>query len=168
MALEIQDIDFEYEQDENEAPIVNVGDNHQAEAHLRALDYWRYEVEQIEAHAKKEIERIQMWRDEEVAKLQKKIAWHEGGLIAFLQVQGKKTLKLINGTIKRIKGRDRVDVLDAETLGKWSEANNANLMRVKVEPDKKAILDHIKSTGELPEGVDVVTGADSFKIETKG
>lgn len=168
MALEIQDIDFDYEADADDTPIVNVGDNHQAEAHLRALGHWRYEVEQINAHAKKEIDRINEWRDEEVAKLQKKIAWHESGLIAFLQVQGKKTIKLINGTLKRIKGRDRVDVLDADALTKWAESNGANLLRVKVEPDKKAIMDHIKNTGELPDGVDVVTGEDSFKIEAKG
>lgn len=159
-------IDFDYLEDNDGMPLVHVGDQDQAEAHLKTLDYWRYEAECIEKHANAQIERANQWKEEQLKTVNKRIHYHESGLIAFLQMQDKKTIKLINGTIKRIAGRDRVDVNDFDTLLKWSNEREAGLIRTKQEPDKKAIMDYIKANGEQPEGVELVTGDDSFKIET--
>lgn len=158
--------DFEYLEDDEGMPLVSVDDQNQAESHLRALDHWRYEAELIEDHANAQIRRANEWKEEELAKLNKRIQYHESGLIAYLQTQGKKTIKLINGTIKRIAGRDRVEVKDLGALMNWNDREGGNLIRIKYEPDKVAIKEHISSNGELPEGVDLVKGDDTFKVDT--
>ena len=165
LTLQTESIDFDYPNDSEDMPLVSVSDSSQAEAHLKALDYWRYEAEQINEHAEKQIERAKQWREEQLSTINKRINYHESGLIAFLQTQGKKTVKLINGTIKRIAGRDRVEVNDFGALLAYDQGKRG-LVRIKQEPDKKAIMDHIKASGELPNGVDLVTGEDSFKVET--
>jgi hypothetical protein len=162
------DVDFEYPETEEEAENTPaIEDTVQTEAHLRSLSYWRYEIAQIRAHADKERERIALWEREQIAKIAPKIRWHENGLRAFLESAGKKTLKLIHGTLKRIAGRSRVEVQDFEEFKKWNEANDYFMLRVKTEPDKVAVAAHVKATGEIPDGCDLVTGEDSFKIETE-
>jgi phage host-nuclease inhibitor protein Gam len=164
-AKEMDDAGADYES----APIeTTVDDTDQAEAHLRALRYWRTQADQIEAHAKAQVEQVERWKRQELAKITPRIHFHESGLVAFLSRSGKKTLSLINGTLKRIAGRDRVEVKDADMLIDWANRNFAgNLLRTKIEADKVAILNHIKATGEVPEGVDMVTGEDTFKIATE-
>lgn len=161
----MEQLDFDYPDNSEDMPLVSVNDQSQAEAHLKALDYWRFQSESICTHADEQIERAKRWRDEQLVNINKRIEYHESGLIAFLQVQGKKTIKLINGTIKRIAGRDRVEVNDFDALLAYDQGK-CGLIRTKQEPDKKAIMDHIKASGELPSGVDLVTGEDSFKVET--
>ena len=166
------DIDFDYP-DEADAPMppVSIADQNQAESHLRALDAWRAQAWQIAEHATREIERAQRWRAEELRKVAPRIEYHESALTAYVQQAtepGKgKTIRLVNGTLKRVAGRDRVEVSDECALEAWGAANDVRIMRVKVEPDKTAIAKHIRDTGELPDGVDVVTGEDTFKIETE-
>ena len=160
-------VDYDYETDEEGQHIVSVTNTDQAEGHLRALDNWRAEVETIQKHAQMQIDRASQWAEEEVAKIQPRIHFHESGLIAFLQVQGKKTIKLINGTLKRTAGRNSVVVDDMAALESWSEHSGVEVIRVKREADKKAIMDYVKKDGVVPDGVDIVTGDDSFKIDTK-
>lgn len=162
------DIDFDYP--DAEMPPVIVADQAQAEAHLKALDHWRYQAGQIEAHAQRQIERAQAWRDEELAKISPRITYHESGLIAYVQhttEAGKgKTIRLINGTLKRVAGQNRVEERDINALKTWCEKNGHDFLRIKYEAKKPEIHKHIKTTGELPDGVELVPGEDSFKIET--
>lgn len=165
------DIDFDYPDGPNaEMPPVVVADQDQAEAHLRALDAWRAQAEQIEAHAQREIDRVQRWRDEEMRKVAPRIAYHESGLVAYLMrttEAGKgKTVRLIHGTLKRVAGQNRVEERDINALKTWCEKNGHDFLRTKYEAKKPEIHKHIKSTGELPDGVELVPGEDSFKIET--
>lgn len=146
-------------------PDAEVEDGEQAEKHLRALGHWRRREAEINAHAKTEQERIEAWRIGELDRIAPRIAWHEAGLAAYMGRIKDKTVRLINGTIKRIAGRDRVEVQNFDALKAWCVAAGKNLVRIKEEPDKVEIAKHIKATGELPDGVDVVTGEDSIKIE---
>jgi hypothetical protein len=59
-----------------------------------------------------------------------------------------------------------VEVADPEG---FVERAPAALVRTKVtrEPDKRAILELVRTTGEIPEGVELVRGDDTFKVETE-
>lgn len=161
-------LDSFFQDDEAPARVPEAGVYHdaQAEAHLRALRYWRTCRTEAEAHAEAEMYRIKTWLDAETSRIDRRIQWHEGGLRAFLEQTGKKTVKLIYGTLKRIAGRARVDCTDFLAFKRWNDLNDVALVRVKMEPDKKAITTYIKETGEIPDGCDLVTGEDTFKIVT--
>lgn len=148
-------------------PPLSVAMEQQAEQSLRAVRYWRTEIERINAHAEAEAARIVDWATAEVKKLERRVQWHEQGLFAYLESTGKKTVKLINGTLKRLAGRERTEV-DAEKFIPWAEnGGHADLVRVKVEPIKKAISQWVKANGgELPPGVDIQMGDDSYSVVT--
>ncbi len=77
--------------------------------------------------------------------------------------KSRKTIKLPAGELQARKGPDSVEITD---LGRFldAQADGSPLVRVKREPDKPAVLRHVKDTGELPEGVTYVEGEVAFKV----
>lgn len=143
-----------------------VGNDEQAERHLRAVAFWREEQERKVRHAQKEIERVKTWLEGEVARIGRHVAWHETGLRAYLVASGRKSLRLIRGTIRFLAGRERVEVPEPEKFLTWAKSNAPALIRVKEEADKQAIARYVKTHGgEIPEGCDLVKGEDTFKVE---
>ena len=149
--------------------VPDVADEQRAEKHLRAMRYWQMQIVRINAHAAAELERLESWVNRERGILERKMAWHERGLVCFLKASGAKTIKLIGGTLKRIAGRESLEVQDEMAFLSWADATDADdLIRLKVEPDKKAIREYIKRTGEIPPGTDLKIGEDSFKVVLVG
>lgn len=149
-------------------PPVNSGsDVETTNKSLRAVAYWRAEKDAIRAQAKAEIERIQRWAQAETERIDRRISWHERGLFELLKSTGKKSMKYAYGTLKWIVGRERVEVEDKDAFLNWARSceSRKHLIRVKEEPDKVAIGKFVKDTGEIPDGVDLVTGDDNIKIE---
>ena len=144
-----------------DADIELIESEERAEEHLRTLAYWQAEAARIKDHADREVDKIEKWREAENEKIQRKIDWHEQGLRGFLWQSGAKTISLINGKLKRIKGRDRVEIPDVDAFVSQAPGEFLN---VKTIPDKTSVMAHIKETGEIPDGVDLVTGEDSFKV----
>ena len=116
-------------------------------------------------HAEREQDRVNTWLKSETSRIDRRIVWHEGGLRVFLVQAGKRSLRLINGTLRFLKGRERIDVLDAEKFLTWAKEHAPALIRVKEEADKRAIFDHIKACGEVPEGCDLVVSEDKFQVK---
>jgi phage host-nuclease inhibitor protein Gam len=170
MIEEKEVVEFEtvYDQDAVELPEVPITDNHDAERHLRALAYWEDEEEKILAHAAREMERVQAWKEAEVNRINRKSDWHRNCLISFARAQDKPTVKLINGTIKRFKGRESINVIDENALFQWAtEKSLPEMVRTKTiqEPDKKTIKLYIDSSGEIPNGVQVIKKDDTYDVE---
>ena len=69
--------------------------------------------------------------------------------------------KLIHGTVKVVKGRRSVAILNEALIPK-------NYLREKVTyaPDKKAIMAAMDDDGEVVEGTEVVQGEDTVSIKT--
>ena len=161
-ALKLEDLDLDA--DYEEEPVVD--SQNRAEAHLRFLAYHRWYRQEMEAHARQQIEKVQLWLEGELERIDRKIHWHERGLSGFLWQTGQKSVRLIHGTLRKIKGRERVEILDEETfLAKAPES--LITARVIRKPDKKAIIAHIRLTGEIPPGADLVRGEDTLHIDTK-
>lgn len=139
----------------------------QAEKRLWVVKMLRSEIHEIQQHAANERGKIDLWERNQTEKVQKQLAWLESGLRVFLDTTNKATLKLVNGTLKYRKGRERIEIADEEAFVKAAEMDDKGFVRttVKKAPDKKAILEYINETGEIPEGVDIVTGEGSFTIE---
>lgn len=163
MQLEDEEIDDGETGPEDEAEIA-VTDEPAANSSLRAYRHWRDRIRAWEAEYAAEKERL----DRRLAQLKEKaegrMAWHERALEAFLGDRRK--VECFEGVIKRVKGRERIEVTLPETFVDWAEKSGRGaLVRVKKEPDKRAIAAYVKETGELPPGTDLNRADDSFKIE---
>tara|TARA_R110000824_G_scaffold7698_1_gene34807 strand:- start:13363 stop:13890 length:528 start_codon:yes stop_codon:yes gene_type:complete len=169
-----RDIDWfseweEIEEQDREPEIVGQED---AESRLWVVKRLRSDLAEIKAHADIERARIATWETSEASKVSRQMDWLEKGLRAFLMGTGKVTMNLIGGKLKYRKGREKVEIEDEQQF--VSDYNSGGLEdqgfireTIKHAPDKKAILAHIKATGEVPEGVELVYGEDSFSMDTE-
>ena len=159
----LADLSFDPNYDDTPAPPCQES----AEDHLRLVAYWRQQRQERQTHARMQSDRVALWLEREQERIDRRIAWHEAALQGFLWQTGKKSVRLIHGAIRRIKGRERVEVTDEETF--LSHAS-MDLIREQTlrQPNKKAVLAHIRQTGEIPAGIDLVCGDDTIKIETEG
>ena len=141
------------------------GDAHEVERQLQRLGAIRTEIQANFEHAEAEAMRATEWAADRNGGLRKSAASLEASLAAYLQQQDKKTLFLINGTLKVRAGRESVEITDERAL---QDAGSPDYFRTTTPtaPDKKAILDHIKATGEIPAGCDLVRSPDTFTVET--
>lgn len=137
-----------------------ITDDARAEDHLRCLRHWQTQIADVDAHADAEIERINAWREARQRAAISKHGYHQRCLEWWFANDDRKTAKLINGTVKSIQGRERVEIIDADAVPQEYLTET-----VSTRPDKKLILDAIKGTGEIPAGCDLVRGDDSVKIE---
>jgi phage host-nuclease inhibitor protein Gam len=126
-----------------------------------------------EAMAQREIERIQAWLEARKKPRQQSREFFEEHLRQFHQrllqddPKGNKTVKLPHGTLKARKLPDKWEY-DDETIIEWAKANaRIELIRVKAEPDKQAIKQYVKETGEVPPGVTVTTQGIKFDVEVE-
>lgn len=159
----------EYEQfsEEFEAdfPAEEIKLDGEAESHLRSLARLRTDHAEIEERFDTEIARLMARADQTLERLRKRQAWHEGALKAYFVRKGEKRLVLANATLSSVRGRERVEVHDVDALGLWNNTNQQALVEYTPKPLKTDILAYIKDTGELPNGVELVRGEDSFKVK---
>jgi len=132
-----------------------------AEDHLSALTYHRNELSHVEGHLQAQIEKAESWAQKRGQIIVNRIAWHERCLEAWFKSTGAKSANLINGKLKNIKGRERIEIIDEDAIP--AEYKNETITHA---PDKKRILAALRESGEIVEGTEVVRGEDHIKIDT--
>ncbi len=146
-AEQTEDFELEYEElyeaaGDDPDPI-NVRMETDAERRLRSMRYWESELVKIEELVLEETERIEVWAKRHRDRIHKRLIWNSQALEAYLFSTDKKTIDLPSGTLRRRKGRSRIDVVLEETFMQWAENNKMEeMIRVKRSPDKKAITAH--------------------------
>lgn len=158
------DLDDIYEEHWEDAP--SPVEQEQAEVHARCLRYWQQEHELVKEAFDVEVARLTARAEQELEKLRHRTDWHEMSLKKYLKESGEKRIILANATLSNSKGRQSVAITDQDKLESWCSCEgNPDLIRLKKDPDKTAIMAHIKATGEEPEGVALVRGDDAFKVK---
>jgi hypothetical protein len=143
-----------------------IDSDEQAEYHLRRLKDYRDEYQTVQDRFDTEIARLMARSERELAKIQRRILWHEGGLKAYYLQSGQKRLVLANATLSSSKGRERIEVDNAGSLTLWAAENGmGELLRTTTVPDKAAIMAYVKNTGEEPPGTRIERGEDAFKVK---
>lgn len=109
-----------------------------------------------------EIDRINEAERRALAAPERSINFFESRLIEYLRTvqqddPRKKSLKLLNGTLLSRRSPAHLEV-DPEVFIPWAEANRAELLRVRKDPDKAAIKKLITTTGPDDKPVDPETG----------
>lgn len=167
MTTWIEDEDYEALLDTEEIPEdqLRPEDLEQAEYHAKIARRVAADLHAVEAHAQAQIAEIQAWHDRQTVRLNRQLNWRKDALRYFLAGSNKKTIDLVNATIRRRAGRSSIQVEDPDAFFQYVDREHLeDLVRVRREPEKKAIQDHLKKTGELPAGVTVVTGEESFSV----
>jgi len=144
----------------------------QIEDHLRYLAYHTKKFDAYTSQYEMEIERIRLLYDAVSGKHLNAIDHHSQNLTEAGRRRGE-TFKGLNGTVKKISGRDSLKCETTEEREKFfawvAETGKVELLRVKPaeqHPDKTKIMKFVKEEGgELPPGIDIETGDDTFKIE---
>ena len=163
-------IDEVLEATDEETP-VSVIDIAAAEESLRKLRYWNGELASAEAHASAERFRVDSWLKDQRAAFDERISWHESLCRAYLDITGKKSVDLINGSIKKVEGRGSVVVLNLEEAIAWAKEQGKEELFIRrkevVEVNKTEVQKYVKDGGEVPLGTDYVYGEDTYKVTVK-
>lgn len=77
-------------------------------------------------------------------------------MLRIMNAIGERSAKLVEATVSVSKGRDSVEVTDAQRLPKWAYA-------VERKPDKKAIMERLAANKNVP-GATLKTGNDTVTV----
>lgn len=116
-----------------------------------------------------ELKLIEEYRANELARLDKKRSWLVFNLECFMRSTGEKTVRLPHGSLKLRKARDKAAVVALDEFLKIGP--KLKLVRTipeQITPDIQAIINHIKTTGEIPTGVQFIPGDTRFSYSTNG
>ena len=117
----------------------------------------------------KEVKLIEEYRANELSRLDKKRSWLVFNLDGFMRSTGEKTLRLPHGSLKLRKGRDKVAVVALEEFLKIGpKLKLVRSVPEQITPDIQAIISHIKTTGEIPAGVEFIPADTRFSYTTNG
>jgi len=142
-------------------------DRLRADQILGAVAKLEEEMFDVNELCEKEIKLIEEYRTKEIARLDKKRSWLVWNLEGFMRSSGEKTLNLPHGRLKLRKGRDRVAIIAMEQFLKIGQ--KLGLVRKipeSVAPDLQAILNHVRTTGEVPPGIEVIPADVKFTYST--
>jgi hypothetical protein len=129
----------------------------------------RHLMTEVNELCDKEIKLVEEYRANELARLDQKRSWLVFNLEGFMRSTGEKTVRLPHGSMKLRKGRDKVAVVALDEFLKVGP--RLKLIRSipeQVTPDIQAIINHIKSTGEIPNGVQFIPAEVRFSYTTNG
>lgn len=121
----------------------------EAAAALKALQDRRAEL-------LRPIERHRAWLDQFKGLLE---AWARTAL----EGNRERSIKLAYGAVKFHKGQDRLEVRDEEAAYNWATQNAHDAIDYSLK--KSVFRDHIRITGEVPDGCELVPGEDTFSLE---
>jgi hypothetical protein len=157
--------DEEWETAIEEERELYVDQHEQAERSLSSLIHWDRQRAQVVAHSEAMVKRAKLWEEVELAYIDKRESFHKVGLMNYLGSLGRRSLKLIGGTLRLTKGRERVVIDDDEEFIDRHTGNEFVREVVTCSVDKRQLLAHIKQTGEIPNGCDLIRSKDSFKVD---
>jgi phage host-nuclease inhibitor protein Gam len=122
----------------------------------------------VEARARRE--RIKDWAKAELvaAEREEKFFLQRFGdeLESWLQEnsEGRKTVRLPDGTLGFRKKRPTIQIEDEERVLDWCESHLPDAIRTKRSVLKTPLNEHLQETGELPPGCDLDAGGDEFYV----
>ena len=139
-------------------------DMNDVETHLREISELRTEWAEIEGHAEFQIEEAKQWRDHEAAPLKAEIVRLQASVSAWFKRPennpgDKASRRLINGTLKRLKGSLSTEIIDPDRVPReWCKTTYT--------PDRTRAKKHFMETGELIEGLEFNKGETIWYVDT--
>ena len=138
---------------------IPIGSEFEADVLLIQIGDIESEMSRIDELHRQEIEHINSWQDKEMENLSKKQGWLKYNLELYLVQSEKKRLSLPHGTVYYRKQPYHVEIRDDLKLIK------SGFVRTTESVDKKSILSHFKSSGEIPEGCEIERPEDKLYVK---
>ena len=138
---------------------IPIGNEFEADVLLIQIGDIESEMSRIDELHRQEIEHINSWQDKEMENLSKKQGWLKYNLELYLVQSEKKRLSLPHGTVYYRKQPYHVEIRDELKLIK------TGFVRTTESVDKKSILSHFKSSGEIPEGCEIERPEDKLYVK---
>ena len=120
-------------------------------------------IEDFEKYAQGLIDKITKWRDGKIGTLQARINFFKTPMEGYLrnlyeQSQGKtKSVSVPSGRIQLRLPADKFNFQDEEATLVWAKEQDAQkFVRMKEELNRKEIVSHCKTTGDVPPGIEIV------------
>lgn len=119
-----------------------------------------------------EIERLEGFVEDRKARRDNALAYFEARLTGWLRDLQRddpkiKSVRLAGGVVKSTAGRERV-VIDDPDVFVFAHGDDSPFVRVKREPALKAVLDHVKACGEVPEGAQLQRSEATYAVALDG
>ncbi len=128
----------------DDRPIINTMD---ATLKIRVIRAIEKQIEQLDLQDKES----RFFYAEKKCKCEEQIDFMKRSLLAYLQLNGMKNIQTPAGTAYQRTVTARQWPED-DVLLAWAKSNMPEGIRRKEEPDKKLIGEHIRVTGDMPEG----------------
>lgn len=142
---------------------------------LERMSEQQAQIDENDALAKEAVERIRARLEECNAPARRSLAYFEGQIKLYAEshrgelIGGgkKKSRALPAGTIGWRKSGGKIVIMDEAACLAWARQQpiEADLVRVKVEPNKTAINDWFKANGEVPPGCELEPEAEAIYIK---
>lgn len=157
----------------DDAPLEVPADAIQVTGYLRQLARLRQRSARLVDLYNAERRQLDEWLEEEKGKLDRRAAhyeqvigdWHRAVLA---EEPDRTRVSLPTGTLQRRSLPQRVDVVDFEAFRNWAVDHGIHeqVLRMKVEVDKRGLRDLLADDGLVPPGVEVADGGDRIYITT--
>lgn len=113
------------------------------------------EITRVKATAEKLIQDIEAWTEKKIGQHQGQIEFLSKQMENYLRQQNQKSLPLPSGTIGLRKQQDKITITDEELFYQKASPELLRHVPESFEPDMKKIKEHIKTTGEIPIGIEL-------------
>ena len=120
------------------------------------------EIDQVEELYQQELEQLKSWKKDRVSTLEDKLGFYKSSLEAWLTNNDKKKADLPHGKVYFRKQRHKVKIVDEDKV-----IENGEFLRVKKQPDKRAIMQAFKEHGLIPDGTDIIRREPKFYVKLK-
>src|SRR5690606_13569022 len=139
-------------------------------AFLWKINYIEQEIEKYSKVAEETIKEVNDWFDKKKSQLNGQIDYMCGQMKSYLKTHDRKSLTLPSGTIGIRKQQDKVEIVDFDLFCNKATPDLLRNVPESFEPDMQKIKSHIKTHGDIPDGIDVLPQAPKFyyKLYQKG
>lgn len=135
---------------------------------LWKINFLEQEIEKHSKVAEETVKEINDWFEKKKSQLKGQIDFLSNQMQYFLRINDCKSMVLPSGKIGFRVQQDKVEVVNQDLF--FSKATSELLRHVPetYEPDMMKIKAHIKSTGEIPEGIEVSHQQPKFYYKLNG
>ena len=141
--------------------MANPQDIADADRILQIIAKFDCQLSEINTGAKEMITRIEDWQRARIEPIEKQKQFYCNLLRSYLVQKDRKTEKLPTGTIQLRKMPDEIVIDDSEAVMLAGFKRET----VKYSVDKTKLRNHIKQTGEIPDGADVLPQEPRFNYQ---
>ena len=139
---------------------IEIESSFKADLILIKIDEFQEQISEIIDLYEKEAAYLKEWTEERVKKLTQNMDFYKHNLEIWMLQKEKRSISLPHGKAYFRKQPFKVEVINEDKL------IDNGFKRITTSVDKKKLLEHFKSSGEIVDGCDIVKPDEKFYVKT--